>query len=70
MRNDQQSQNTDGIPTFEPWLGVAAGALVPAALGLFLPAAFLIPLIVATVGLFAASGVMWWRQSRRQEADR
>lgn len=67
MHNDQQSRNIDGIPTFEPWLGVAAAALIPAALALFLPAVFLVPLIVATVGLFALSLVMWWRQSRPQQ---
>ena len=62
MRNDQQLRHDDGIPTFEPWLAVAAGALVPAALALFLPAGFLVPLIVATVALFALSLAMWWRQ--------
>ena len=66
MSKNPQLQD-DGIPTFEPWLGVAAGGLVPAALALFLPPAFLVPLIVATVALFAASVVMWWRQSNRRQ---
>lgn len=66
----QHLQSDDGIPTFEPWLGVASAALVPAALSLFVPAIFLIPLIVATVALIATSLVMWWRQdSRRQGAE-
>ena len=66
MSNNPQLHD-DGVPTFEPWLGVAAAALVPAALGLFLPPAFLVPLIIATVALFAASLVMWWRQSNRRQ---
>ena len=70
MRNDHQLHHDDGIPTFEPWLAVAAGALVPAFLALFLPPAFLVPLIVATAGMFAWSGVMWRRQSvRRRGAE-
>jgi len=45
-------------------------SLVPAFLALFLPPLFLVPLIVATAGMFAWSGVMWWRQSvRRQGAE-
>ncbi|HEY6829075.1 MAG TPA: hypothetical protein VI259_19580 [Gemmatimonadaceae bacterium] len=64
--NQQHLQPDDGIPTFEPWLGVASAALVPAALSLFVPASFLIPLIVATVALIAASLVMWWRQDSRR----
>lgn len=70
MHNDQQLQNDDGIPRFEPWLAVAAAALLPATLSLFLPAVFLVPLIVATAALFALSLVMWWRQGgRRQGAE-
>jgi hypothetical protein len=65
MSNHQQQLSDDGIPGFEPWLGVAAASLVPAALALFVPAAFLVPLIAATVGLITLSGVMWWRQSNR-----
>ena len=66
MSNNPQLQD-DGVPTLEPWLSVAAGALVPAALALFLPPVFLVPLIIATVALFAASLVMWWRQSNRRQ---
>jgi hypothetical protein len=66
MSEDQQIQHDDGIPGFEPWLGVAAAALVPAALSLFVPAAFLVPLIIATVALIVTSLVMW----RRQESSR
>ena len=66
MSNNAQLQD-DGIPTFEPWLAVAAGALVPASLALFLPPAFLVPLIIATAALFAASLMMWWRQSNRRQ---
>ena len=66
MRNNQQLRQDDGIPTFEPWLAVAAGALVPAVLLLFLPGTFLVPLIVATVAMFAISLAMWWRQDTRQ----
>lgn len=70
MSNNQQIQHDDGIPTFEPWLAVAASALIPAALALFLPATFLVPLIVSTVALFALSLVMWRRQSvKRQGAE-
>ena len=68
--NPQHAQRDDGIPTFEPWLGVASAALVPAALSLFVPASFLFPLIVTTVALIATSLVMWWRQdSRRRGAE-
>ena len=66
MSNNPQLHD-DGIPTFEPWLAVAAGGLVPAALALFLPPTFLVPLIVATIALFAASLVMWRRQSNRRQ---
>ena len=66
MRNDQNLQLNDRIPTFEPWLAVAAAALIPAALLLFLPATFLIPLIVATGAMFALSLTMWWRQDARR----
>jgi hypothetical protein len=70
MSNQNQPRPDDGIPSFEPWLGVASASLVPAALALFLPPVFLIPLIVATVGLFALSLAMWWRQGRsRQGAE-
>jgi hypothetical protein len=70
MRNDQQLQQDDGIPTFEPWLGVAAAALIPAGLTLFLPATFLVPLIMATIATFALSLVMWRRQTvRRRGAE-
>jgi hypothetical protein len=66
MHNDQQLRQDDGIPTFEPWLAVAAAALIPAVLLLFLPSMFLIPLIVATVAMFALSLTMWWRQDARR----
>lgn len=62
MHNNQQLDKDDGIPSFEPWLAVAAGALVPSALSLFLPSTFLVPLIIATVAMFALSLVMWRRQ--------
>jgi hypothetical protein len=64
MSNKQQGPHNDGIPSFEPWLGVAAAALVPAALSLFVPSTLLVPLIVATVALIVTSLVMWWRQER------
>ena len=66
MHNYQQLRQDDGIPTFEPWLAVAAAALIPAVLLLFLPSMFLIPLIVATVAMLAISLTMWWRQAARR----
>ena len=66
MSENQQIQPDNGIPSFEPWLGVAAAALVPAALSLFVPAAFLVPLIIATVALIVTSLVMWRRQDSRR----
>ncbi len=68
--NQQHVQHDDGIPTFEPWLGVASAALVPAALSLFVPATYLIPLIVTTVALIATSLVMWRRQDSRRRGAR
>jgi len=51
-------------------IGVAAAALIPAALSLLLPATFLVPLIIATIATFALSLVMWWRQTvRRRGAE-
>ena len=66
MPENSQFTRDDDVPTFEPWLAVAASALIPAALALFLPPTFLVPLIVATLGLFALSLLMWRRQSMKR----
>lgn len=60
----------DDIPRFEPWLGVMAGSLVPAAIALALPHAFAIPLIACTVLLFTAGVVILIVQSRRRARER
>ena len=70
MSQDHLSHDHDDIPRFEPWLGVMAGSLVPAAVALLLPHSFAIPLIVCTVLLFATSLVMLAISSRRRAGER
>lgn len=52
-------ENSDhDIPRFEPWLGIMASSLLPVFIALFLPARFFLPLVGATVALFAAALVL------------
>jgi hypothetical protein len=60
----------DGLPRFEPWLGIMASAFIPVLIALFVHPRFLMPLIVATVGLFVAGLVMLRRQTIRRRLDR
>jgi len=62
----QYENSHDDIPRFEPWVGVLAASLVPAALTLYLPGEYLIPLIVGTGVLFLASLLMLRRQSNQK----
>ena len=70
--SNHETLNEHAIPRFEPWLGVMGSSFVPAAAAIFLPATFLVPLIVLTVLLFGASLAMLWRQSihRRDSGPR
>ena len=70
MSQDHLSHDHDDIPRFEPWLGVMAGSLVPAAVALLLPHSFAIPLIVCTALLFATSLMMLAISSRRRARER
>jgi hypothetical protein len=52
------------VPRFEPWLGVAAAALVPLSVMFVLPPSFLFPMI-GLAGLLLLTGiVMLIRQER------
>jgi hypothetical protein len=57
-----QQHDHDDIPRFEPWLGVMGASMLPAVAIMYLPR-LLVPLIVMTVVLFAASLVMLRRQT-------
>ena len=59
----------EDIPRFEPWLGVMASSIVPAVLPLYLPARYLVPLIVLTVALFLTSLVMLRRQTIQRKLE-
>ena len=67
MSHHNIAHDHDDIPRFEPWLGVMAGSLVPAAIALALPRAFAIPLIACTVLLFTGGVVRLIAQSRRRD---
>jgi hypothetical protein len=60
----------EDIPRFEPWLGVMLSAVVPALATVYVPRAFLIPLIIATAALFTGSLVMLRRQTLARERAR
>lgn len=66
-----QSQNThddhDGIPRFEPWIGVMGASFVPAVAMLYLPPAYLEVLVVLTAALFTGGLLMKRARSARRD---
>ena len=65
-----ENHHDDGIPRFEPWLGVMAVALLPAILTVLLPGQYLIPLVTVAAALFTASLLMLRRQTQRRRLHR
>jgi hypothetical protein len=63
--SDEYKDPEYDIPRYEPSLGVIALCVVPAVASVFLPPPFLIPMIAATVALFATGLLMLRRQNRR-----
>lgn len=64
-----QASHDEDIPRFEPWLGVLFASLLPVIVALFVPHAFVVPLIVTTLLLFVAGLVMLRFQSQRRRRE-
>ena len=67
--SEYQNTHDDGIPRFEPWLGMIAGAVLPLGAAFFFPKAFPL-LLVITVLLFVGGLIMLRVQSVRRARDR
>jgi hypothetical protein len=65
MSNTQEHELGREIPRFEPWLGWALFAFVPAAGLVVTPSTYDRPLIAATIGLLAVAAVSLVRQTAR-----
>ena len=70
MSQHHVSHDHDDIPRFEPWLGVMASSLVPAAVAIALPRALAVLLVACTVLLFVTGIAMLVLQSRRRARER
>jgi hypothetical protein len=68
--SDKSNTHDDGTPRAEPWLAVMASSILPPVAALYLPAPFLVPLIVVTVVLFGSGLLMLRRQNTRRARER
>lgn len=68
--SNYENSHDDDMPRFEPWLGVMAGAFIPAIAASYLPPSFLSALVGIAIALFAAGLVMLRRQTSRRVRDR
>jgi len=65
-KNSHYQNGDDDGPRSEPWLGVMATSIVPLVIAANVHGRYLVPLVVATIGLFVAGLVMLRRQTTRR----
>jgi len=66
--SEYQNTHDDGVPRFEPWLGMIGGSVLPLGAAVYLPSAFPV-LMILTVLLFVSGLIMLRLQTVRRARE-